>query len=203
MARGRFITLDGTEGAGKSTQIALIADWLRARGIPFYLTREPGGTILGEKLRALFLDPDIAISADSELLLIMAARNEHLLQEIRPRIAQGQWVICDRYNDATYAYQGAARGIDAARIAALEAWLPAYLEPDLRLILGVDADTAAARLSARGHQPDRMEQENAAFFAAVAAGFRARAQADNAYWIDAGASREAVFARIAAALERL
>lgn len=203
MARGRFITLDGSEGAGKSTQMALIGEWLRARNIPFYLTREPGGTVLGEKLRALFLDPATQISADSELLLILAARNEHLVQEIRPRLAAGQWVISDRYNDATYAYQGAARGIDPARIAALEAWLPAYLEPDLRLILGVGAHTAAARVAARGHHPDRMEQENTAFFAAVNAGFRARAQAPNACWIDADGTREAVFARITAALERL
>lgn len=201
--RGKFITLDGNEGVGKSTQLARIADWLRARNRPFYLTREPGGTALGEKLRALFLDPDLSIGADSELLLILAARNEHLLQEIRPRLARGQWVVSDRYNDATYAYQGAARGIDPARIAALEAWLPAYLEPDLRLILGADADVAAARIVRRGNLPDRMEQENAAFFAAVDAGFRARAQAANACWIDANGSPDDVFAQIQTALERL
>lgn len=203
MARGRFITLDGSEGVGKTTQITHIADWLRARNIPFYLTREPGGTVLGEKLRALFLDPATQISADSELLLILAARNEHLVQEIRPRLAAGQWVISDRYNDATYAYQGAARGIDPARIAALEAWLSAYLEPDLRLILDTDAHTATTRLQARGNRPDRMEQENAVFFAAVQAGFRTRAQAENAHLIAADGTPEAVFARIRPLLERL
>lgn len=203
MNRGRFITLDGSEGVGKSTQLTLIGDWLRARRIPFYLTREPGGTPLGEKLRALLLDPATHISADSELLLILAARNEHLVQEIRPRLARGEWVISDRYNDATYAYQGAARGIDPARIAALEHWLPSYLEPDLRLILGLDAAIAAQRMAARGQPRDRMEQENAAFFAAVETAFRSRAQAANACWIDTGGSQKSVFAHIAAALERL
>ena len=201
--RGRFITLDGSEGVGKTTQLAHLRAWLTDRHIPHYFTREPGGTALGEKLRALFLDPNTQISADSELLLILAARNEHLVQEIRPRLARGEWVISDRYNDATYAYQGAARGISPARIAALEAWLPSYLEPDLRLILGVDAQTAAARIASRGHTPDRMEQENAAFFAAVNAGFRERARAANACWIDSSGSPEDVFAHIRAAVERL
>lgn len=203
MTRGRFITLDGSEGVGKSTQIALLADWLAARDIPAHFTREPGGTPLGEHLRALLLHPQTQADPYSELLMILAARNEHLVREIRPRLARGQWVICDRYNDSTYAYQGEARGIPAAHIAALEAALPAHLEPDLRLILGLPPEEAQARLRQRNQQQDRFEQENADFFDAVNRCYRERARAANACWIDASGTPQQVFARIANALEQL
>lgn len=203
MMRGRFITLDGSEGVGKSTQIALLRDWLAAHHIPAHFTREPGGTSLGEALRTLLLDPQTQADAHTELLLILAARNEHLVREIRPRLARGEWVICDRYNDSTYAYQGAARGIPATAIAAFEALLPAHLEPDLRLILGLSPTESTRRMAARGSANDRFEQESEPFFDAVREAYRTRAQLDNACFIDASGSPQAVFARIVQALAKL
>lgn len=193
MQTGRFITLDGSEGAGKSTQLQRIHRWLQEQNIDVWCTREPGGTPVGEQIRTLLLDPNNHISSDAELLLIMAARRQHLDHEILPRLARGQWVICDRFNDATYAYQGYGRGIDLTRIASLEHWVMPHFKPDLRIILGVSAATARTRLVARGGIQDRFEQEQQPFYDRIATGYRERAQSANACWIDADQSTDNVF----------
>lgn len=196
MTRGRFIVIDGSEGAGKSTQIHYIRDWLRDQHIDFWLTREPGGSAVGEQIRHILLNPANRIDPDAELLLVMAARRQHLYTEICPRLAQGQWVICDRFNDATYAYQGYARGIDLQRIAALEQWAMTDVEPDLRLILSVSPHIAKDRLEQRDHGKDRFEQEAADFFTAVAQGYQQRSTRANAVHIDADGDSDSVFALI-------
>ncbi|UJF24096.1 dTMP kinase [Suttonella sp. R2A3] len=199
----KFITLDGTEGSGKSTQINLLREWFAEQGVDVWFTREPGGTPLGERLRELLLDPETEACSDSELLLIMAARCEHITREIKPRLARGQWVVSDRFNDATYAYQGWARGIDRSRIAALENWMQGDFQPDLRIILGLDSAGSRARLAGRNDYRDRFEQERHAFFDAVSEGYRVRAEVGNALWIDANVSPQAVFAQIKQAIEAL
>ena len=162
----RFITLEGPEGGGKSTNQAFVADWLRARGRDLITTREPGGTPLGEAIRGLLLDPAGAMAADTELLLMFAARAEHLAKRIRPALAAGQWVVCDRFTDATYAYQGGGRGIDRQRIAVLEDWVQGGLHPDLTLVLDVPPGIGDQRVGRRG-QRDRFEQEQQTFFERV------------------------------------
>lgn len=162
--RGRFITVEGIEGAGKSTQMDVIREFLTARGIRVVTTREPGGTPLGEAVRGLLLDPDRrAMSGDAELLLVFAARAEHIHAVIEPALAAGEWVLSDRFTDATFAYQGGGRGIDAARIAVLEDWVQGRLRPDLTLLLDVPVAVGMARIAGRG-RPDRFEQEQHAFF---------------------------------------
>ena len=172
--RGRFITLEGVDGAGKSTHTVWIADFLRAQGLDVVSTREPGGTPLGEKLRALLLTD--AMGLDTETLLMFAARCEHLHQVIEPALARGAWVVCDRYTDATYAYQGGGRGLGAARVAALEAWMQAG-QPDRTWLFDVPLEVARARL-ADAREPDRFEREGAAFFERTREAYHARAAAD-------------------------
>ncbi len=172
--RGRFITLEGVDGAGKSTHTVWIADFLRAQGLDVVSTREPGGTPLGEKLRALLLTD--AMGLDTETLLMFAARCEHLHQVIEPALARGAWVVCDRYTDATYAYQGGGRGLGAARVAALEAWMQAG-QPDRTWLFDVPLEVARARL-ADAREPDRFEREGAAFFERTREAYHARAEAD-------------------------
>jgi len=170
--RGRFITFEGIDGAGKSTQIDAVAGALRSRGLPIVLTREPGGTALGEALRDLILSQPM--TAETETLLLFAARAEHLARVIRPALAAGQWVLCDRFTDATYAYQAGGRGVAQERIAALERWVHADLQPDLTLLFDVPPDVAARRL-ARTRAADRFEAEEIGFFQAVRREYLARA----------------------------
>lgn len=170
--RGRFITFEGIDGAGKSTQIDAVASALRSRGLPIVLTREPGGTALGEALRDLILTQPM--TAETETLLLFAARAEHLARVIRPALAAGQWVLCDRFTDATYAYQAGGRGVAQERIAALERWVHADLQPDLTLLFDVPPDIAAARLVST-RAADRFEAEEVGFFQAVRREYLARA----------------------------
>lgn len=172
---GRFITLEGVDGAGKSTHLTFIADWLRAQGREVVVTREPGGTPLGETLRELLLHREM--DADTELLLMFAARQEHLAQLIAPTLARGVWVVSDRFTDASYAYQCGGRGIDAARIAALEHWVQRGFTPDLTLLFDVPAGVAEARRSA-ARAADRFEREADSFFNRVRNAYLARAQAE-------------------------
>ena len=164
MAPGRFITVEGVEGAGKSTQLPFIRKLLSDAGREVITTREPGGTELGESLRRLLLAPrDDPMAIDTELLLVFAARAEHLYRVIRPALAKGKWVLCDRFTDATYAYQGGGRCVSAPRIATLEEWVQGDLRPDLTIILDVPVEIGMRRIQARSEQ-DRFEQENPAFF---------------------------------------
>lgn len=171
--RGRFITFEGIDGAGKSTQIEAVAELLRARAIDVERTREPGGTPLAERLRELLLHQ--AMHLETEALLMFAARREHLAARIEPSLAAGRWVVCDRFSDATYAYQVGGRGLDAAKFAALEHWVHPDLQPDLTLVFDVDPEIAAARVAATGEAPDRFEREQRDFFARVRAAYLRRA----------------------------
>lgn len=175
MTPGRFITLEGVEGAGKSTNLAFIEELLRASGIPHLVTREPGGTSLGEALREILLHGSHdGLCTDSELLLMFAARAEHLAKRIRPALAQGTWVLCDRFTDATYAYQGGGRGVPAERIRVLEQWVQNGLRPDLTLLFDVPVDQGLARAGNRS-APDRFERENREFFERVRKNYLAAA----------------------------
>lgn len=164
---GLFITLEGPEGAGKSTNRDYLAMCLRAAGIEVLLTREPGGTPLAERIRELLLAPsDEPMAADTELLLVFAARAQHLAQVIRPALARGCVVLCDRFTDATYAYQGGGRGLSQQRIAELERFVQGDLRPDLTLLFDLPVEQGLARAAARGRL-DRFEQEQRSFFEAV------------------------------------
>lgn len=171
--RGRFITLEGGEGVGKSTNLALVADHLEAHGLEVVRTREPGGTPRAEAIRGLLLDPagDEPLDDDAELLLVFAARAQHLARVVRPALERGAWVVCDRFTDATFAYQGGGRGIDTARIAELETFVQRGLTPDLTLLLDMPMAAAQHRLEGRldrdGGERDRFERERAEFFEAV------------------------------------
>lgn len=173
-SRGRFITLEGVDGAGKSTHTDWIADFLRGAGVDVVSTREPGGTPLGEKLRGLVLTDSMGL--DTETLLMFAARCEHVSQVIEPALARGAWVVCDRYTDATYAYQGGGRSLGAERVAVLEQWMQAR-RPDRTWLFDVPLDVARARL-ADAREPDRFEREGAAFFERTRAAYHQRAQVE-------------------------
>ena len=169
--RGRFITIEGTEGVGKSTNIAYVKARIEAAGIELVLTREPGGTALAEQIRSMILAPrEETIAVDTELLLVFAARAQHIKQVIKPALERGAWVLSDRFTDATYAYQGFGRGIDTARIEQLERFVQGDLRPDLTLLLDAPVDIGLARASARGAL-DRIEQEKHCFFEKVRAGY--------------------------------
>jgi dTMP kinase len=172
---GKFITLDGVDGAGKSTHLGFVADWLRQQGREVIVTREPGGTPLGETLRELLLHREM--DADTELLLMFAARQEHLAQLILPALARGAWVLSDRFTDASYAYQCGGRGIAVERIAALEAWVQRGFSPDLTLLFDVPPEVAEARRSA-ARAADRFEREADSFFNRVRQAYLDRAQGD-------------------------
>ncbi len=164
---GKFITIEGGEGVGKTTNIAFIKQWLADQGIDFIATREPGGTPVAEKIRQVLLDhQDENVDPVAELLLIFAARAQHLNKVIRPALARGCWVLCDRFTDATYAYQGGGRELGLAVVAVLEDFVQGDLRPDLTLILDVDPNIGMARASNRG-QLDRFESEKMAFFERV------------------------------------
>lgn len=175
---GLFITLEGPEGAGKSTNREYLAERLRDAGIEVVLTREPGGTPLAERIREVLLAPvEAVMHPDTELLLVFAARAQHLAEVIRPALARGAVVLCDRFTDSTYAYQGAGRGLSLERIAALETFVQGDLRPDLTLVFDLPIEIGMARASARGRL-DRFEQEGRVFFEAVRAAFLQRAAAD-------------------------
>lgn len=202
---GLFITLEGPEGAGKSTNREYLAERLREQGVDVLLTREPGGTPLAERIRELLLDPsDEPMAADTELLLVFAARAQHLQQVIRPALAKGSVVLCDRFTDATYAYQGGGRGLSIERIAQLEQFVQAELRPDLTLIFDLPVEVGLARAAARGRL-DRFEQEGRGFFEAVRQAYLQRtAQAPQRYRVlDAGQSLAQVQADIDALLPSL
>ena len=164
---GLFITLEGPEGAGKSTNRDYLAERLREQGVDVLLTREPGGTPLAEQIRELLLTPSSeTMAADTELLLVFAARAQHLAEVIRPALARGSVVLCDRFTDATYAYQGGGRGLSTARIEQLEAFVQGSLRPDLTLVFDLPIEVGLARAAARGRL-DRFEQEGRSFFDAV------------------------------------
>ena len=205
MARGRFITIEGGEGAGKSTVQPFVVEHLQSRGLEVLATREPGGTSLGEELRGILLaHREEVLHPDAELLLMFAARAQHLHQVIRPALARGAWVVCDRFTDATYAYQGGGRGIPAPRIAALESWVQGDLRPDRVLLLDVPVALGLQRIGARGGR-DRFEQEAMAFFERVRAAYLERAEQDPARYrkVDASAAPGAVREAVAAALAGL
>ncbi|ROL68431.1 dTMP kinase [Pseudomonas chlororaphis] len=177
---GLFITLEGPEGAGKSTNREYLAERLRAAGIEVLLTREPGGTPLAERIREVLLTPgDEVMNADTELLLVFAARAQHLAAVIRPALARGAVVLCDRFTDSTYAYQGGGRGLSVERIASLEHFVQGELRPDLTLVFDLPVEIGLARASARGRL-DRFEQEGRVFFEAVRNAYLKRAEADPA-----------------------
>ena len=164
MQRGKFITIDGVEGAGKSTQITFICDYLKAKGVNVILTREPGGTDVGEKIRTLLLSNSTGkMHADTELMLMFAARNEHIQNKIMPALKQGDWVLSDRFTDASYAYQGGGRGLDVERIAQLEQWVLQDFTPDMTLLLDIPVEIGMSRVESRGKK-DRIELEATDFF---------------------------------------
>ena len=204
MNRGRFITLEGGEGAGKSTVMAVIAAVLAERGIACEMTREPGGTPLAEAIRALALDAHWTgvMRPETELLLVFAARAQHVRERIEPALAAGRWVVSDRYTDASYAYQGGGRGQPAERIAALEAWA-APIVPDLTFLLDVPVEQGLARAFSRGER-DRMEREQAEFHERVRAAYQARVATDPARFrvVDAGLSQAEVAAAVRTELGR-
>ena len=172
--RAKFITLEGIDGAGKSTHLAWLAGDLKSRGVALCVTREPGGTALGEKLRALLLDKDQPINLETETLLMFAARREHLAQIIEPALKRGDWVISDRFTDATFAYQGGGRKLDLQKLEVLEEWVHPHLQPDLTLLFDVPLEVARARLDAT-RTLDRFEQEKEDFFGATRAEYLRRA----------------------------
>ncbi len=176
MKKGKFITIDGVEGAGKSTQISFIGDYLQAKGINLILTREPGGTDLGEKIRQLLLSTNTqAMQGNSELLLMFAARNEHIHQKIIPALERGDWVLSDRFTDASYAYQGGGRQLDIERIEQLEQWVLQGFVPDMTLLLDVPVKQGMLRVESRGSK-DRIELEAVDFFERVRQAYIARAE---------------------------
>jgi dTMP kinase len=163
-ASGKFISFEGIDGAGKSTHIGYVAELLAARGLTVVTTREPGGTRLGEQLRELLLHEKMHL--ETEALLMFAARREHLAQVIEPALARGDWVISDRFSDASFAYQGGGRKLDLQKLEALEQWVHPHLQPDLTLLFDVPLEVARARLDAT-RALDKFEQEQAGFFAAT------------------------------------
>jgi len=196
---GRFVSFEGIDGAGKSSHIDALAAWLRERGATVVLTREPGGTPLAERLRELFLHEPM--DALTEALLMFAARRDHLRQSIEPALLRGDVVLCDRFTDATFAYQGAGRGFDQGVLERLEAWVQAGRQPDLTLWFDVPPAEAARRRAA-ARAADRLEREDEAFFARVREGYARRAAADPGRFvrIDAAQPLEAVRNEAIAAL---
>jgi dTMP kinase len=172
--RGKFITFEGIDGAGKSSHIGWFVEQLRARGRPVLQTREPGGTPLGERLRDIILHEPMAPA--TEALLVFAARQQHLQDVIMPALERGDWVLSDRFTDATFAYQGYGRGFDLDKLAALEAWVQGALRPDLTVIFDIAEELAAQRL-AQARAADKFERESHAFFARVRQGYLQRAAA--------------------------
>ncbi|MBL4647361.1 MAG: dTMP kinase [Gammaproteobacteria bacterium] len=174
--RGKFISVEGIEGVGKSTYMPVIADYLQQQQIKVVVTREPGGTVFADKIRALLLDNhQEVIHADTELLLMFAARAQHIAEVIKPALMAGQWVVSDRFSDASYAYQGAGRGINKQRIQALEHWVQGSLRPDMTLLFDAPIDVALQRMQQRG-KLDRIESEGKDFFQRIRDAYLAMSQ---------------------------
>ena len=173
MNRGKFITLEGIDGAGKSSHLDYIADCIRLRGVKVITTREPGGTPLGETLRSIVLNEKM--HADTEALLVFASRCEHLAQVIEPALTAGSWVISDRFTDSTFAYQCGGRGLSAERTRILEQWVHGHLQPDLTFLFDAPLEVARERLEKGTADPDKFEREKSGFFARVRAAYLARA----------------------------
>lgn len=193
--RGRFITFEGVDGAGKSTQLDAIARALEQQGVPMVRTREPGGTPLGEALRGLMLGQ--AMVPMTETLLMFAARQEHMARIIRPALQNARWVLCDRFTDASYAYQGGGRGVAVERLDILAAWVQEELQPDLTVLVDIDP-VEAERRRAQVRAADRFETESSAFFRAVRAAYLQRVAADRSRFlvVDGGAPPSQVTAAI-------
>lgn len=207
---GCFITLEGGEGAGKTTHLNTITDFLRTRGFNVVSTREPGGTTVSEAIRGVLLDtalPDM--HPDTELMLMFAARNEHLQQLIIPALQRGDWVVCDRFTDASYAYQGYGRGLSLARITELENWVQGSLRPDFTLLFDIDVQLSRQRAANRNQTDtsniDRFEQEEVDFHEKIRAGYlqRAKVEPQRFVHIDAGQTLETVRADVVQALENI
>ena len=196
---GRFVTLEGIEGAGKSTQVQTVVESLRTAGHRVRVTREPGGTALGEAVRSVLLDRGhTGMSADAEMLLVFAARAEHIAKDIRPALADGEWVVCDRFTDATYAYQGGGRELGFQRVAELESWVQAELRPDLTLLFDIPVEVGLRRAGRRAGPSDRFENETLTFFGRVRDAYLslAKAQPSRFVLIDAEASLDDVTASV-------
>ena len=201
--RGKFITIEGTEGVGKTTNIQFIQNWLESKQLAYLCTREPGGTPLAEQIRELLLAPREELVCDTaELLLMFAGRAQHLNQVIEPALTEGAWVLCDRFTDATYAYQGAGRGMGTSLIAELELIVQGSLRPDLTLILDIPVELGLKRASERS-DPDRFEKEKTEFFDLVRNGYLdiARKHPDRCVVIDASQPLELVQRELTIALE--
>lgn len=190
-ARGRFISLEGVDGAGKTTHLRWLVQFITQRGLPHIVSREPGGTPLAEKLRELLLHD--SMSMDTEALLMFAARQQHLDEVVRPQLTQGNWVICDRFTDASYAYQCGGRGLSTARLAVLEQWVHADLQPDLTLLFDVPPEVSYERVR-MARDPDRFEQQDIHFFRRVRDAYLQRAEADPTRFciVDANRSLDAI-----------
>ncbi len=203
MIKGKFISLEGIDGAGKSTHLNPIAEWVRARGHEVLITREPGGTPLGESLRQLLLHQ--SMDPDTEALVMFAARREHVLKVIGPALQRGTWVISDRYTDASFAYQGGGRGVPLAHLSYLESWVEGGVRPDLTLLFDLDPLEARKRVLKGTPHPDRFEREQHTFFNKVRAAYLARAAAEPGrfYILDSSQLPEAIFAQVCLALEAL
>jgi len=202
--KGGFITIEGADGAGKTTQLNFVEEWISQRGIELVRTREPGGTALGERLRQILLAAnDLSISDEAELLMIFAARQQHLDQLIIPALEAGKWVLSDRFTDATYAYQGAGRGIAFERIEVLENWVQKGLQPDLTMVLDVNVETGMARSAGRGLEADRFERQAITFKEAVRLNYlqRAAQMPERIHVIDASGSVQSVQHSLVAVLE--
>ena len=171
--KGKFITFEGIDGAGKSSHVEWLAEWLRARGKLVHVTREPGGTELGEKLRTLLLNQPMHL--ETETLLMFAARREHLAALIEPALARGEWVVCDRFSDATYAYQGGGRGLERSKFLVLEHWVHEHVQPNLTLLFDLPLDVARERIALASRVLDRFEQERADFHERVRQAYIERA----------------------------
>lgn len=205
MQRGKFLTIEGTEGVGKSTNLAFVHDWLQAKGINVIVTREPGGTPLAEEIRGLLLAKrSEPVDETAELLLMFAARAQHITQVIKPALARGAWVLSDRFTDATYAYQGGGRGLNKETITQLERLVQGELRPDLTLILDIDVELGLNRARQRG-ELDRFESETISFFERVRNAYKTRvAESPNRYaLVDAGQELHAVQADIRYVLGKL
>ncbi len=201
----QFITVEGVEGAGKTTAMNHIADHIRAAGHELVITREPGGTGLGEDLRGLLLGhKHDGMSDDTELLLMFAARAEHIYKVIQPALDAGKWVLCDRFTDATYAYQGAGRGIDTTRIAKLESWVQGDLRPNYTILMDLPVDIGLARAAQRS-EPDRFEKQKMVFFEKVRGGYLnlAKRHPERYRVVDASQGIAAVKAQITTVLTAL
>ncbi|MBB3168209.1 dTMP kinase [Simiduia aestuariiviva] len=205
MKPGLFLTVEGTEGVGKSTNINFVEQWLTQKGISVFRTREPGGTPLAEALRELLLAPRTElVDPTAELLMVFAARAQHFNQVIKPALARGQWVLCDRFTDATYAYQGAGRGLDVSLIQLLEQVVQGGCRPDCTLLLDIDVEVGLERARSRG-ELDRFETEAVQFFERVRQCYRERAAVEASRFaiVDASQNLERVQADIAAVLGEL